>query len=683
MTLLQNERKIAERQAWTINAIKGKISQDFVEGIFEIDKVVLSRCHEAYRSLTKALQENYYPGIIVVYRPDELLPKRWIQAENLIQLGGDVQTYAQRMETFQRKAVELKKRYGVISAAGEQLTSNVDQLATLDALEAELQKLRAIIDGNSAMSAIDAEKLMEACRKELVGAQPKADTIHSTQSELLLDFEKNILDADYQEMLAQYKLKYTSILKYMRRSYYADRRQMKLLYRNVSQKIDDKTIIEALTRLQDIGKAREDMGCECQNLIVAFWDEDTDFQNISMLLDAYANILEAIRLVSDMMEIVQGFESSDSELAEKYGVWYRGMDTSWERVLHALQKTADFRQKIRNEVTAFQPYYKSDAEEISERVVIKALLALSQLEAERDKCNVVCPRFICVFDGVFEYENTDFKRVDALLTTYDAFIRANAILVDMDGMIQELNLREADLREQYGFFYKGVATSWQDIRDALDWTTEFKKEIDKYQPNDEFIKRICSGGEITKQCGTHQDDWEKLKQAEEHLHPCRMACFDGELSKADYIMEIVKCLYPIHYESICEEIAPLFGCLTAAARVKLAVDPLLQQLGNKLIRKGDFCFPAGYTKITPRYNVRKIKHVSSEELAEVMCDILGRYDVLRSVGLTKEFLYDETALEYHFFRKTRNVILALNEAVGLLEKQNRIEIVDGKVILSK
>lgn len=510
LALIQNERQIAEGQARTINAIKGQISQDFAEGIFDIDyKVVLSRYHEAYSSLTNALQENYYPGISVVSRPDDLLPEQWIQAENLIQLSSDAQTYEQRKETFQQKAAELKKLYDVISATEEQLTSNADQLVTFEALEAELQKLHAIIAGNSAMSAIDTGKLIEACRKELLGAQQKADKIHSMQSDLLQNFEKEVLGVNYQEMLVRYKLQYTSILKYVRGSYYADQRQMKLLYRNVSQKIDDKTIIAALTTLQDIGQTREDMGCECKNLMEAFGDsfqyEDTDFQNISMVLDTYANLLEAIRLVSDMMEIVQDFDPADSELAEKYGVWYKGIDTSWELVLLALQKTADFRQKIRNEVTVFQPYYKNDTEELSEHAVIKVLLALRQLDAEREKCNVVCPHFIFVFDAVFEYENTDFKLVDALLTTYTAFIQAQSILVDMDAMMQELNLQEADLREQYGFFYEGMATSWQDIRDALDWTIEFKKEIDKYQPNDEFVKCICSGGEIIKKCGTYQE----------------------------------------------------------------------------------------------------------------------------------------------------------------------------------
>lgn len=79
--------------------------------------------------------------------PDQmiLLPEQWIQAENLIQLSSDAQTYEQRKETFQQKAAELKKLYDVISATEEQLTSNADQLVTFEALEAELQKLHAII----------------------------------------------------------------------------------------------------------------------------------------------------------------------------------------------------------------------------------------------------------------------------------------------------------------------------------------------------------------------------------------------------------------------------------------------------------------------------------------------------------------------------------------------------------
>ena len=104
----------------------------------------------------------------------------------------------------------------------------------------------------------------------------------------------------------------------------------------------------------------------------------------------------------------------------------------------------------------------------------------------------------------------------------------------------------------------------------------------------------------------------------------------------------------------------------------------MQQLREKLIRKGDFFFPAGYTKISPRVNNRKINHVSTEELAEAMYLVLSK-----SVGLTKELLCAETARAYNFHRMTQNITLAINSAFELLLEQKRIEIIDGKVSISQ
>ena len=113
-------------------------------------------------------------------------------------------------------------------------------------------------------------------------------------------------------------------------------------------------------------------------------------------------------------------------------------------------------------------------------------------------------------------------------------------------------------------------------------------------------------------------------------------------------------------------------------KVKREVDYQLQQLGKKLIRKGDFFFPAGYTKVSPRVNSRKINHISTEELAEAMYRVLSK-----SVGLTKELLCAETARAYNSHRMTPNITSAINEAFELLVKQERIEIIEGKVSISK
>ena len=152
----------------------------------------------------------------------------------------------------------------------------------------------------------------------------------------------------------------------------------------------------------------------------------------------------------------------------------------------------------------------------------------------------------------------------------------------------------------------------------------------------------------------------------------------GYLSGADCIMEIVNRLYPVHYDLICQHLAPLLGNTNATVKVKREVDYQLQQLGKKLIRKGDFFFPAGYTKVSPRVNSRKINHISTEELAEAMYRVLSK-----SVGLTKELLCAETARAYNFHRMTQNITSAINEAFELLVKQERIEIIEGKVSISK
>lgn len=152
----------------------------------------------------------------------------------------------------------------------------------------------------------------------------------------------------------------------------------------------------------------------------------------------------------------------------------------------------------------------------------------------------------------------------------------------------------------------------------------------------------------------------------------------GYLSGADCIMEIVNKLYPVHYDLICQQLAPLLGNTKATVKVKREVNHQLQQLGKKLIRKGDFFFPAGYTKISTRVNSRKINYISTEELAEAMYRVLSK-----SVGLTKELLCTETARAYNFHRMTQNINSTINEAFELLLKQERIEIIEGKVSMSK
>lgn len=150
---------------------------------------------------------------------------------------------------------------------------------------------------------------------------------------------------------------------------------------------------------------------------------------------------------------------------------------------------------------------------------------------------------------------------------------------------------------------------------------------------------------------------------------------DGYLVMKGCILEVVEQRYPIHYDLLCKELAPLFGNEKATVKVRREVDYGLSKLKNKVARKGDFLFPVNYDKIIPRQNnTRKIDYVSTEELAEVMIVVLNK-----CIGATKESLCVESARAYNYTRFTQNVSTAMENAFDLLLSQGRIEVTEGKV----
>ena len=153
----------------------------------------------------------------------------------------------------------------------------------------------------------------------------------------------------------------------------------------------------------------------------------------------------------------------------------------------------------------------------------------------------------------------------------------------------------------------------------------------------------------------------------------------GYLELTDCIMEVVNKEYPIHYELMCQRLAPLFGNEKATVKIRREADYGLNKLGNRVIRKGEFIYPAGYQTIPVRLpNSRKIQHISADELAEAM------YRILQTcVGTTREALGSETTRVYGFNRAGQNISLAMSEAVDLLIKTGRIEELEGKLRIKK
>lgn len=150
----------------------------------------------------------------------------------------------------------------------------------------------------------------------------------------------------------------------------------------------------------------------------------------------------------------------------------------------------------------------------------------------------------------------------------------------------------------------------------------------------------------------------------------------GYLDIADCIMAYVNNEFPMHYELLCQRLAPLYGNEKATVKVRREVDYGINRLRGKLIKKGDFLYPAGWQKITVRVpNTRRIGHIAVEEIAEAMNTILQV-----AVGSTREGLCVETTRVYGWQRMTQGIGASMYAACDLLIKHGRAQEVDGKIV---
>ena len=151
---------------------------------------------------------------------------------------------------------------------------------------------------------------------------------------------------------------------------------------------------------------------------------------------------------------------------------------------------------------------------------------------------------------------------------------------------------------------------------------------------------------------------------------------NGNLNATDCIMEIVKKLYPVHFDLICKELAPLCGYERVSSSIRESIYNEIEKMKDNLTCKDNFYSPIGDIKVVPRKNNdRKIDYVSEEELGVAMLTVLRQ-----SIGITRDILITETARSYNYFRLTQKISDKLNKVFDMLLENGKVEIRDGKVV---
>jgi len=249
-------------------------------------------------------------------------------------------------------------------------------------------------------------------------------------------------------------------------------------------------------------------------------------------------------------------------------------------------------------------------------------------------------------------------------------------------------LRQEVLEKMGWKIYRIWSTDW--IKDPVNECEKLLQAVDEAIASFEIIENYENNIPIKTNSEFLIEQESKLNFEQEHSHYQFVEKIDtsfsdlprniyGYLELTDCITLLIKNEYPIHYELLCQKIAPLYGNQKATIKIRREVDFALTKLKGKYYRKDDYLYPSKDSEIIVKMpNNRNINHISAEEFATAMIIILNS-----SYGPTKEGLYSETRKVYGFKSLGQNINSKLDEAFNYLIKKRKIEIVDNKIRIRK
>lgn len=148
------------------------------------------------------------------------------------------------------------------------------------------------------------------------------------------------------------------------------------------------------------------------------------------------------------------------------------------------------------------------------------------------------------------------------------------------------------------------------------------------------------------------------------------------------IKHVVQKEYPIHFELLCKRVAGLFGNQKVTVKVRDSVNYVIDRyLTDKLERRDDFLWIKGADNIKARVplsndvGVRTIAHISKEEIAEAMLQIISK-----SIGITTTDLYLVTARVFGFSRTGGNINYAMQQSCEYLIESGVVKNSSGKIV---
>ncbi|WP_040329550.1 DUF4011 domain-containing protein [Clostridium ihumii] len=280
--------------------------------------------------------------------------------------------------------------------------------------------------------------------------------------ELFKEFDKSILDIDYENIIVRFKTEYTSFLKIFNKNYKVDKNLFKSHSIEVVKKIENAKCIEVLNKIksiQELKKYFEDNKEKFELYLGKHYKaEYTDFDEINKSMNNFESIISELnnKLIPKKIKYML-ISGNLEELINIYNVLNENI--------------------LSNEnIKLFKENFKTNADML-EFNFNDCLKFLKDILNNIDSANQCYNSFI-------KYAKQKFQ--------YKVYLQDLNKLIRIQNICNDIKEKEDLLEKKYRFLYQGIESNWDDIIRKLEWVGKFKVISKNYNINYEFKCSICS-----------------------------------------------------------------------------------------------------------------------------------------------------------------------------------------------
>lgn len=134
--------------------------------------------------------------------------------------------------------------------------------------------------------------------------------------------------------------------------------------------------------------------------------------------------------------------------------------------------------------------------------VLKKLRDLDELRQWRQERDIALSNFL---GTLYQQESTDFALVRKAQDAYDAIIRCQSVLQDLEELLQAESKNNQYLKGHFAHYYDGFSTDWNLVRSVLEWASELKKSLAVVTYTPSFIDGICTDDTTIAICASYAE----------------------------------------------------------------------------------------------------------------------------------------------------------------------------------